>query len=114
LPQTLNFYESNKHNDVGSSLVSGSQQTAVQAKLQKLDASKEIYEDIYNLYYAVDITDYLTSKFSGNYYNAENGLLVTIPFSDLQTSADLLILNGEKVDARTYRPQLKLYFLKYE
>lgn len=114
LPETLQFYESDKHNNVGSSLVSGSQQTAVEAKLQELDTSKEIYEDIYNLYYAVDITDYLTSKFSGNYYNTENGLLVTVPFSNLQTRADLLILNGEKVDARTYRPQLKLYFLKYE
>jgi len=110
LPGTLQFYASNKHNVLGSTLVSGSQQTPVQATLQKRDAG--LYPDIYNLYYAVDITQYLTSEFSGNYYNTDNGLLISVPYSNLQTRADLLILNGENVTR--YKPQLKLYFLKYE
>jgi hypothetical protein len=116
LPQTLSFYESDKHNTIGSQLTtsSGTQQAPVQASLKKRDSSKELYEDIFNLYYAVDITEYLTAKFAGNYYNTQNGLLITIPYSDLQTSADLVILNGENNDLTTYRPQLQLYFLKYE
>ena len=116
LPETIQFYESNKHNDVGTNLVtsSGSQQVAVQATLQRIDSSKKIDEDIYNLYYVADITEYLTTQFSGNYFNKENGLLLTIPLSDLQTSADLLILNGEKTEINTLNPKLQLYFLKYE
>jgi hypothetical protein len=93
---------------------SGSQQVAVQANLQRVDPSKEIDEDIYNLYYAADITEYLTTQFSGNYFNKENGLLLTVPLSDLQTRADLLILNGEKKEINTFNPKLQLYFLKYE
>ncbi|MGD9557306.1 MAG: DUF4270 family protein [Mangrovibacterium sp.] len=116
LPQSLVFFESDKHNNLVKSLTtsSGSQSVAVQAQLRKEDPTKELYQDIYNLYYAVDITEYLTGKFAGNYYNPQNGLIVTIPYSDIQSRADLLILNGEDVDLNRYRPKLQLYFLKYE
>jgi len=116
LPQSVQFYESNKHNEVGTNLVtsSGSQTVAVQATLQRVDLSKELDEDIYNLYYAADITEYLTTQFSGNYFDKENGLMLTVPLSDLQTRADLLILNGEKTEINTFKPKLQLYFLKYE
>lgn len=114
LPQTLTFYESDKHNKMLSQLTasSGSQTVPVQAALQKRD--RDQYPDINNLYYSVDITQYLTSKFAGNFYDTDKGLLISVPVTDLQTRADLLILNGEYVDVKTYKPQLQLYFLKYE
>ena len=108
LPETLNFYESNKHNQVGDNLVttSGSQQTSVSATLYQ----DKLYPE--NNYYLTDITEYLSNAFAGNYYETENGLLVTVPYSDLKSRADLLMLNSESVIK--YKPQLKLYFLKYE
>ena len=108
LPSTLTLYESDRKNQFGSQLTvtSSYQQSAVQATLVKDEMSAE------NSYYIADISEYLLDKLAGNYYNINNGLLVTIPYSDLQSKADLLILNGEK--APRYRPKLNLYFLKYE
>jgi len=108
LPDALVFYASNKHNVVGSNLVtsSGSQPVPVQATLNR----DKLYPE--NNYYIADITTYLTNEFAGNYYDTKNGLLITVPFSDLRTRADLMILNGENLER--YKPQLKLYFLKYE
>jgi hypothetical protein len=109
LPQALVFYESDRHNSMGSALVStsSSQAQSVQATL----VPDKLYPE--NNYYIADITEYLTAQFSGNYYNTQNGLLVTIPYTDLQKTADLLVLNGEGYPKK-FRPQLKLYFLKYE
>jgi len=108
LPDALTLYESDRKNQFGSQLtVTGYyQQSAVQATLVKDEMSAE------NSYYIADISQYLLDKLAGNYYNINNGLLVTIPYSNLQSKADLLIMNGEKMP--TYRPKLNLYFLKYE
>lgn len=108
IPSALNFYESDNRNRLGDQLTvtSSSQEVPVEASLIA------DYQYPENSYYYADITQYLLDELAGNYYNPERGLLVSVPTSDLQTKADLVILNGE--NASQYLPKLKLYFLIYE
>ncbi|MGE4587373.1 MAG: DUF4270 family protein, partial [Mangrovibacterium sp.] len=109
LPESLHLYETGRKNQLGDQLITVStySSSAVEATLKQDDLNQ-----ITECYYIADISEYLLDKLEGNYYNTNNGLLLTIPYTDLQTTADLLILNGEK--SATYRPKLNLYFLKYE
>ncbi|MEL7586289.1 MAG: DUF4270 family protein [Prolixibacteraceae bacterium] len=108
IPRSLQFYTTDRINRIGDNLTvtSSSQQVSVQAVL----IEDKLYPE--NSYYIADISQHLTSQLAGNFYDTNNGLMLSIPFSDLQTTAGLLILNGEKTSR--YRPLLKLYFLRYE
>lgn len=108
LPSTLNFYETDKANQLGDQLTYEVNSTtySVAANLN-LD---ELYHEQTN--YTVDITSYLSDQLSGNYYNTDNGLLITVPITDFFSQADHLVLSGEK--ASDYKPKLNLYFLTYE
>ena len=109
MPETLNFYTTGRKNKFGDNLVSTSSdgtETTIYANL--------VLDDMYpeNSYYRVDITEFLLSELSGNYYDTDNGLLITLPITDLQNTIDLLILNGSGVS--NLKSKMNLYFLKYE
>lgn len=117
IPETLHFYETDRRNRLGDQLTitSSSRTVSVEAILkpdddEPYDDEVEPYPEEY--YYIADITQYLLDKLSGNYYDTKSGVLLTVPYTDLQSKADLLILNGE--NSSQYLPKLKLYFLKYE
>ena len=111
IPRTLNFFESNKQNIVGSVLeisFGSSNQRVV------LNANKRADKNHFDrYYYSIDITRYLTSKLGNYQFDTNNGLIVSTPILDLRSKADVLILNGENTPIN-FSPKLKLYFLKYE
>ena len=110
IPRTLNFFESNKQNAVGSVLempLSNNQRTILNANKRR---DKNHYD---RYYYSIDITQYLTSKLGNYQFDANNGLIVSTPMLDFRSKADVLILNGENTPIN-FSPKLKLYFLKYE
>lgn len=110
LPSTLNFYTSNKNNILGENLTASSSSgssVSIPASLVK----DLVYPE--NNYYIADITSWMQTELVNNFYDINNGLLITFPFADLRSNADLLILNGEKSSSNN-KPKLNLYFLKYE
>jgi len=109
LPDALVFYETDRINQIGSGLTrtSGGQTVSVSAGLQ-LD------EEFHNgSYYAADISTYLLNALSGYTYDTNNGLLLTLPLTDLYGNANTVILYGENA-SKKYQPKLNLYFLKYD
>ncbi len=109
MPETLHFYTTDRINRFGNNLTitaSDNTEVSVEASL----VMDLLYHE--NSYYVVDISEFLLDALAGNYYDTNEGLLVTLPTSDLLNKADLLILNGEH--ANDYQPKLNLYFLKYE
>lgn len=109
LPTKLDFYKTDKVNRIGDQLTytnSSGSSVSLEASLS-LD---ELYHD--NSSYTIDLTTFLSDELSGNYYDTNDGLIITVPLSDLLSTADLLILNGEK--NKSNKPKLKLYFLTYE
>ena len=109
LPSSLHFYEGNKNNILGDPVIVqlGTQRAYCVAE-KRLD--KNQYD---SYYYATDITQFLTSKLGNYNFDVNNGLIVTVPMTDLQYMAGMLILNGENAP-KNFSPKLKLYFLKYE
>ena len=109
MPETLNFYTTGRKNKFGENLVTTSSdgtETTIEAYL--------VYNEMYpeNSYYKVDITEFILSELSGNYFDTDNGLLITLPVTDLQNTIDLLILNGDGTS--NLKSKMNLYFLKYE
>lgn len=105
LPEELNFYETDKVNQMNDLLLDDDDNTLTATLV--LD---NLYHE--NTYYIADITTFMSEQLAGNYYNTENGLLVTVPYTDFLSQTDHLILEGEKSDR--YQPTLNLYFLTYE
>ena len=108
LPETLNFYETDKINQLGDQLTYESSSTTYSV------AASLAYDELYheNSYYSVDLTSFFSEELSGNYYDTSHGLLITVPLTDFLTKADHLILKGENKSG--YKPSLNLYFLTYE
>lgn len=105
LPTVLNFYETDKVNQLNS-LVLDDDDNTLTANLY-LD---KLYNE--NSYYAADITSFLSEQLAGNFYDTNNGLLITVPYTDFLAQTDFLSLEGEK--SSRYKPTLNLYFLTYE
>ncbi|MGQ7869920.1 DUF4270 family protein [Sunxiuqinia sp. sy24] len=105
LPEVLHFYETDKINQI-KDLVTDNENATVQAILV-LD---ELYPE--NSYYAADITTFLSEQLNGNFYDTNNGLLLTVPNADFQSQTDHLILEGENSSRK--KPTLNFYFLTYE
>ena len=105
LPEVLHFYETDKTNQI-KDLVTDDNSTAIQATLV-LD---ELYPE--NSYYLADITEFLSEQLSGNFYDTNAGLLLTVPNTDFLSQTDHLILEGE--NSKRKRPFLNFYFLTYE
>ncbi len=117
IPKALQFYASDRINRMGENLTitSSSRTISVEAYLRKEGSEgniKEVPRDLSEALYIADISQHLLTQLAGNYYDPDHGLIVSVPFADLQRNADLLILNGERTPL--YKPKLKLYFLKYE
>ncbi|MCW0482117.1 DUF4270 family protein [Gaoshiqia sediminis] len=109
LPTALNFYTSDRINQLRENLaITSSSGTSV-------SVAANLVEDVMypeNNYYIADISTWMQTELANNFYDTNNGLLITFPFSSLRNSSDLLILNGE--NSSKYKPKLNLYFLKYE
>ena len=108
VPATIDFYETDKINQLGDQLTVETDDS--EASVQGTLVEDKLYPE--NSYYSVDITSFISSELSGNYYDTNNGLLVTVPMTDFLSKADHLILNGES--AQEYQSKLNLYFLTYE
>ncbi|WP_159517296.1 DUF4270 family protein [Sunxiuqinia indica] len=108
MPEALDFYETDRVNQIGDQLTytSNNAEYSLQAYLNE----DELYNE--NSYYTVDISRFISSALAGAYYDTNNGLLVTVPYSDLLSKADQLILEGESSSRNN--PTLNLYFLTFE
>lgn len=104
LPQQLVLYHTDKSNRVVSEIV-GSQNSVIPAELQ--------IDYMYNeeTYYKFDITDFLKTELSDNYFDTTHGLLIGETSSAIGASLDRVIFSDRKNSV--YKPVLKLYFLQY-
>lgn len=120
IPKALQFYASDRINRLGENLTmtSSNRTVSVEASLRNERNAMDEWgrpvepRDLSEALYIADISQHLLTQLAGNYYDPDNGLIVSIPLADLQKKADVLILNGEKTPL--YKPKLKLYFLKHE
>ncbi len=101
LPSELYIYKSNKLNRINE-IVYNNQGGVVTPNLN-LD---ELYNE--DTTYLFDITKYLNDELADSYIDPENGLLITLPYSDSGTSFDRLIM-----DSHHKNTKLKIYFFKY-
>lgn len=97
LPSSLIIYKSDKLNRIsggGSSIAS----------------SELTIDELYNeeTAYTFDITDYINDEISDNYIDSEEGLLITLPLDDLQSTFERLV-----IDAQNHKAQFKIYYLSY-
>ncbi|MGD9928764.1 MAG: DUF4270 family protein [Mangrovibacterium sp.] len=109
LPSALNFFTTDRINQLKENLaITSSSGTSV-------SVAANLVEDLMypeNNYYIADISTWMQTELSNNFYDTNNGLLITFPFTDFKNNADLFVLNGEGYSK--YKPKLNLYFLKYE
>jgi hypothetical protein len=66
----------------------------------------ELYHE--NTAYLFDVTDYLNDEMSDSYVDPEKGLLITLPYDDLNSRFYRTI-----IDAQNKNTKLKVYFLTY-
>jgi hypothetical protein len=104
LPLQLVLYHTDKSNRVVSEIV-GNQNAVIPAELQ--------IDYMYNedTYYNFDITDFLKTELSDNYFDTSHGLLIGETSSAIGASLDRVIFSDRKNSV--YKPVVKLYFLQY-
>ena len=83
------------------------------------DENSTLYSDFYfdnqyreDVYYTFDITDFIYTELSDGYFNSENGLIISLPSDDFQSTAERLVFDARA--GNSYRPVLKLYFVYYD
>ena len=94
LPSELIIYTSNKSNEV----------TGILSYPISTLTIDELYQE--ETVYTFDITDYLTNELADSYVNPGDGLLISLPDTDLQTSLERLIIDSKNT-------KLKIYYLSY-
>ncbi len=107
-PESLFFYETDKINQFGEQ-VSYELNNETQYVYASLDED-ELYNE--NTHYLADITSFISSQLAGNFYDTDNGLLLSVSQTELLTTVNHAIFYGE--NASSYKPSLNLYFLTYE
>jgi hypothetical protein len=108
LPSTLNFYETTKRNNIGSTLSTTTYSGATVAVSANLISNSVTGE----YYYFANISDYLKTQLEGNYFDTNNGLLVGFPSAELGYEASTLFITDSR--ANKLETKLNLYFLRYE
>jgi hypothetical protein len=104
LPTQLVLYHSDKSNRVVSEIV-GNQNAIIAAELQ--------VDRMYNesTFYRFDITDFLNTELSDNYFDTSHGLLIGETSSSIGATLDRVVFSDRKNSM--YKPVVKLYFLQY-
>ncbi len=108
LPKSLYFYNTDRINQFGD-------QVSYEIDSETQYVSATLYEDkLYNenTQYSADITSFISTQLAGNFYDTDNGLLLSLLQTNLLSTVDHVILYGE--NASNYKPSLNLYFLTYE
>ncbi len=101
LPETLYMYETNRLNSFGDVLYASDGSVATPT----LNVDREYNE---NTFYAFDVTTFVKAQLEGNYYNNENGLLLSLETELLYTSLEKVIFQ-----AQNQEPELRIYYLSY-
>lgn len=101
LPDSLELYTTDKNNSIGSAIVNSA---------GNIQVANFVMDNLYNenTSYTFDITYYLKNELADQYYNDQNGLLLFFPAIKYYTTLDRMV-----VDAKTYKPQLKIYMMFY-
>jgi hypothetical protein len=99
LPTEIMMYSTNARNDLGT-IFYNSDGTTI--------SSASFYEDPYDdeTYYSIDLTSFMTNELSDNYFDVNNGILLSNLPSNFIKSFERLILDSNK-------PVLKIYYVTY-
>jgi hypothetical protein len=105
LPDNLILYETDRINRIEGIILDD--QSEYQYATLYYD---ELYKE--NTYYTFDITDFLRNELSGNYYDADHALLLSLPSDSYLATFNRLILSGQaKSHSKT---KLKINYLFYD
>ena len=105
LPSSIYLHEIQKVNVWGSSLTT-SDQTQVTGTLY----SDPLFNE--DIFYSIDITQYLTSRLAESIVNINNGLTFTWSSSRNSNYVDALLFGGSR--NKTSRSRLKIYYYYYD
>ena len=95
LPSQLLIYETDNLNRINGYALSSSVLT-----------KDELYNE--ETYYTFDVTEYLNEELSDYYIDPGDGLIITLPFSELSSGFNRMV-----ADSQNQRLKLKIYYLTY-
>ncbi len=105
LPANLYFHEIEKVNVWGSIIYASDQSQATATLYTDPMFGKDIY-------YSVDITQYLNNRLTESIVNTDNGITFTLNASRSSSSVNALLFGGSK--NKTSRSRLKIYYYYYD